>query len=172
MEMIESTGQTGGRYHMSRRNHLRQRLNDRIHSRTTALHIFIDHLTGNQGNILGLQIEVTEQTLIHLLHLQRPVLLTRVRLSLMEQNATDNALLLGLLSHFHQTAIGIVVVFTGHILQPVGTGGDIIGTRICVKKLYLTTTHGHIDDTYALVFRQTVTERTSEIIGRCQSCHG
>ena len=87
----------------------------------------------------------------------------------MEQNATDNTLLLGLLSHFHQTAIRIIVVFTGHILQPVGTGGDIIGTRICVKKFYLTTTHGHIDDTYALVFRQTVTERTSEIVGRCQS---
>ena len=155
---------------MSRGNHLGQRLDNRIHPSTTAFHIRIDHLSGNQRHLFGLQIEVCEQPLIDSLHLHRPVLLTRIRLSLMEQYTTDNPVLLSLTSHFHQSAIRIVIVFLGHILQPARTVRDIIGTRIRVKQFDLATTHGHIDNTHALAFRQAVAERASEIVGRCQSC--
>ena len=116
MEMVEGTRQTGRRNHMGSRDNLRQSLNDRIHGGTLAFYIFAYNLTGYQGNIFGFQIEITKQPLINFLHFQRPVLLSRIRFTLMEENTPDDTLPLGLFSQFNQTAIWIIIVFLSHIL--------------------------------------------------------
>ena len=120
-------------------------------------------LTGDYRHPFGVKVQVFHQIVINLAHLRQPTVVVGVGLSLMQQNASDHALFLGLAGHFHQTAIGISAIGSNLILQPLRFDGVGIGLiAVLVEEVDGTTVHRHIHQTDAHIAWQVLTQRAPE----------
>ena len=158
-----------GGYDMSRRNHLGKGGYHIVHHGACTILFGMYHFTGQQRNVLCLQVQVGQQVFVYALYLHRPVLFAGIRFALMQKNTFDDTIFLGLLSQFHQTAVRIIVVFLRHILQPARLGSEVFRIVFLVEQFNAASTDGNIDDTNLYLFRKVFDQRTTEIITGSQS---
>ena len=81
---------------------------------TTSLH----DITNIEVHLLGFQLQVATEVLVHLLHHASPLGIAGIGLALMHQDTLDDTILLGFLGQSDQTLIGVIVVSSQHTLHP------------------------------------------------------
>ena len=148
MQTVGTIGTIIGRDHLTGMDGLRQLINLLLAADAHTLTVGLYDVTGKERHILGLQLQVTTERIIYLLHLLGPVGITCIRLALMHEDTLDHAILLGFFSQRNQSFIRIVVVCFEHSLHPTGSLClHVIGYLTRHKTFNLDTTDGHMDNT-------------------------
>ena len=112
-------------------------------------------ITGIEVHLLGLQLQVAAEVIIHLLHHTSPLRVAGVRLTLMHQDTLDDTVLLSLLGQRDQTLVWIVVVGSEHTLHPTrGLRLYIVVDAVGQETLDVDTADGDVDHTDLDVLRQ------------------
>jgi len=170
MQTVGTVGAVGRRDDLRRVDGLGQGVDLLVHPDAQTLAIGLHHLAGKQGHLLGLQLQVAEQAVVHLLHLGGPFRVAGVRLALVHQDALDHAVFLGLLAQSDQPLIGIVAVGLEHALHPVGgLVLGIVGNLVGHEAFDLDAADGHGNHAHTDVGGQTGCQCAPEIIDGCQA---
>ena len=119
MQMIACTAESGRRNNGRVLDNLWQGGNYLIHACTGTFMVGINHLSGNQRHILGLQIKVRQQALVNILYFHRPFFIAGIGFSLMQQNTFYHTILLRQSCHLYKTLIRIIVILAQYSLHPV-----------------------------------------------------
>ena len=105
-------------------------------------------IAGIEVHLLGLQLQVAAEVIIHLLHHTCPLRITGVRLTLMHQDTLDDTVLLSLLGQRDQTLVWIVVVGGEHTLHPTrGFCLHVVVDAVGQETLDVDTADGNVDHT-------------------------
>ena len=155
-------------HYVSRRYHLWQSVYDGVVRGAVSAHFLAHHLAGHQGHVGGFEVEVCQEVFIHGLHLQWPVLLSRVGLALQHQYAFYHAFLLCLSGQFHKSCVRVAVIVLGHVFHPVGLFFQIACIVHFVKQLDSASADGHVYHSHPHVVGQTGQHGASEVVGRCK----
>ena len=157
------------RNHMTCRDHLGDLRHHMIMPGTATAHLLIFRLTNKEMYLACLQTQITKHVLIDFLHHTRPLLVTIVRLSLMQQDTLDHTYLLSLLRHLDNTAVRIfAVVIPGNLSPPfVIVLFVFLLIQVLVEHLNRAATHGNSDHTDLLV-RQLLHHCAAEIVSRAK----
>ena len=125
--------------------------------------------TYEQRTILCLEVQFIEHAFVDDIHSLRPILLTIVGTSLMQQDALDDTYLLCLLSQSNEFAVWIVVIALAEVLVPISSLGNILLTQVLIEEIDISTANCHMHYTYLYAFWQLLYQRATEIIGRSQT---
>ena len=82
--------------------------------------------TCQKGNIFGIEVQILAEVVVNLLYTLWPLGIIRVGFSLMDENALDDAVLLGNACHINESLVGIAIVLVDNILHPVALVVDIL----------------------------------------------
>ena len=148
---------------------LRQLGDDRVHARAGALLVRVHEFAREQRHGLGLEVQVLDQVVVDGLHLRGPLLVAGVRLPLVQQDALDDARLLGQLPHLDQVRVGVPAVLlddAGH--PPRGRLGVRLVVRL-VEQLDLAPGDRDVHDAHLDVLREVGDHRPAEVVGRAQA---
>ena len=126
VKMVGSAAQPLGGDNSAVLYHLRQHSNYLVHACTNTTVVGIHHFTGNQGHLVSLQMKVSKQVVVYALHLLGPLLVTGVRLALMQKYPFYHTAFLCNACHLHQTGIRVVVILFQRVHHPVGSCFDIL----------------------------------------------
>ena len=139
---------------------------------TTATHFRIFRLADKDMHVGGLEAKIPQHVLIDLFHFVGPVCLTVVRLSLVQQDALDDAYLLSLLGHLDDAAVRVLaVVIPGYLSPPLVIIFFVfLFVHILVEHLDGTATHRNGNDTDLFV-GEFLYHRTTEIVRRSKFAH-
>ena len=112
-------------------------------------------VTHVEVHLFGLQLQVTTEVLIDLLHHAGPLGVAGIGLTLMHQDTLDDTILLCLLGQFYQTLVRIVIVSGQHTFHPTwGLLFSILLDTVGQESLDINTTNGYMDDANLDVIRQ------------------
>ena len=106
------------RHDVSRRNHLRQLVDNRIVCGTLSSYFLSHHFSCHEWHVSSLEVKVGEQVFIHLFHLLWPVLLSGVGFSLQHEYSLYHSVSLSNLGQFHKSGIRVVVIVLSHVFHP------------------------------------------------------
>ena len=113
---------------MSCRYHLWQTAYHWVMCSTHATDALAHHLTCKERNVLSLQTEILKDIIVHSFNLVRPVLLTSVRTSLMQEYSLYHTLMLSTEGTVDETDIRQIVIVCSDTLEPVWLVDD--GRRV------------------------------------------
>ncbi len=122
-----------------------------------------------ERHVLGLEVEVAAQVVIHLLHHTCPLRVARIGLALVHQYALDHAVLLCFFCQSHQALIGVVVVSLEYALHPLRRRLRIALDAVGQESLDVDAADSHVDYADFDILGQRADERSSEPVGRRQS---
>ena len=151
-------------------NGLGQFINLLLATNTDAFTTGLNNVTYVKVHLLGLQLQVTTEVLVHLLHHTSPLGVAGIGLALVHKNTFDNTVLLGLLGQRYQALVGVVVVGSQHTLHPAGSLlFSVILDTVGQETLDVDTAYGHVDNTDFDILRQRGYEGTAEPVCRGQT---
>ncbi len=125
-----------------------------------------------EGHLLGFQLQVAAEVVVHLFHHACPFGVASVRLALVHQDALDHTVLLGLLGQCHQSLVGVVVVGLEHTRHPAGSPFHVTLDAVGQETLDVDAADGHVDHAHLDMLWQRLHQCTAEPVGRGQSCVG
>ena len=130
-------------------------------------------LTHKQGHVGSTQAKVADQTIVNLFYLLGPVGLTVIALTLMEQDAFDNARLLGYTGHIDKPLIRVVVVGLEVVDEPaLGVGvhrSDIRCDLFLHEAFNLGATDSDVNDTHLDIPGQVLYHGTAKVVGHAET---
>ena len=110
--------------------------------------VFLNGFAHEQRYILCLQVQLFQNIVIHGLHTIRPVDITIVGFSLMQQDSLDDTLLLGYLGKLDESGVWIAVILGSEVLHPVGLLLQVRLAGALVEEVDAGTAHRHGDGSH------------------------
>ena len=151
----------------------RDSLGDIIHNGdmlpAAAALVFLNSFSHEQRYIFCLQVQLFQNIVIHGLHPVRPVGITIVGFSLMQQDTLDDTLLLSYLGKLDESGVWIAVILRCEVLHPVGLLLQIRLIGTLVEKVDAGTAHSHGDGSHLDAVWQVIHHLSSEIIYRSEA---
>ena len=152
---------------MGGRNQIRHPRDNRVVGGADASAVGVHHLAYKQRHYLALEAEVAKQVVIHLLELTWPGRIAGVGLALVDEDALNDADLLGLASHLHEAVVRLVVVGGEHPFHPVRCAfGDIAVDTVWQEGLDVAAADGDVDHADLDVLGQVCNQRAAEVVRR------
>ena len=170
MQTITTLRASLGRDDMSCRNGLGDIIHNGDMLPAAATLVFLNGFAHEQRNIFCLQVQLFQNIVIHGLHTIRPVGITIVGFSLMQQDTLDNTLLLGYLGQLDESGVWIAVILGSEVLHPVGLLLQIRLIGTLVEEVDAGTAHSHGDGSHLDAVGQIVHHLSAEIIYRSETC--
>ena len=173
VQTVRTVGAVVGRDDLRGVDGLGQRVYLLLTAVADALATGLHDIAGIEVHLLGFQLQVATEVLIHPLHHAGPLRVAGIGLALVHQDALDDAVLLGLLGQRDQTLVGVVAVGFEHALHPAGRFLlGILLDAVGQETLDVDTANGNVDDTNLDVLRQRGHQRTAKPVGGRQACAG
>ena len=121
-----------------------------------------------ERNVL-IESDILHQTVIDLLDLVRPIAIALVSFTLVEDDALDDAVFLGLLRHIYQTLVRVIAIILDDILEPAGLGRHIALVKRRIERHDAAARNGHDHDTDPDLRVELFDQRASEVIRRAEA---
>ena len=129
-------------------NGLGQLVNLFLTTNADTLATSLDNVTHIEVYLLRLQLQITTEVVIDLLHHASPLGVAGISLALMHQNTLDDTVLLGFLGQLNQTLVGVIIVSLKHTLHPTRSLLlHVAGNAVGQETLDVNTTDGHMNNT-------------------------
>ena len=128
------------------------------------------YLARQQRHLVGTQMQVAQQILIHLLGLHGPQGIVLVAFALMDENTLDDSLVLSTQGAVEQAYVRDVGIGMHRVLKPGGPPRASKFGRVVLleEMLDAAATHSHVDDAHADVLGQALDECAAKVVARTQ----
>ena len=109
------------------------------------------------------------RTVVNLLDLVRPIAVALVGFTLMEDDALDDAVFLGLLGHINQSLVRIATIIIDDVLEPAGLGRHIALVKRRIERHDTAARNGHNHDADLDLRVELFDKRAAEVIRRAKT---